>query len=211
MFGWFSRKKEAEKIKEDTKKSFDAVKKDINAVSGWIRHLDSEKNLHEKEISDLKEDLSTIKIELEGVKNVLSFIGETKVNKPFKTTKQLFKKQTAVYPVQTAVQTAVQTPNFDKFSITERAILWILLNTDMRLSHDDLGAMLGKEKSTIRGQINRIKQRSESLIEEIIEENGKKRLFIPEEIKEKILKRAKVRVKKNKKGRKKEKDIVSGY
>jgi len=72
----------------------------------------------------------------------------------------------------------VQTPKLDHFSITERAILWVLLNTDMKLSYDDLAAMLGKERSTIRGQINRIKQKSE-IIEEQIEKNGKKRLFIP--------------------------------
>jgi hypothetical protein len=58
--------------------------------------------------------------------------------------------------------------------------------------------MLGKEKSTIRGQINAIKQKSE-VIKESVEKNGKKRLFIPEEIKEKMLKKAKVRVSSSKK------------
>ena len=73
----------------------------------------------------------------------------------------------------------------------------------MKLSYDDLAAMLGKERSTIRGQINTIKQKSESLIEEIIEKNGKKRVFIPEEIKEKMLKKTKVRVKRDIEDRKK--------
>jgi len=62
--------------------------------------------------------------------------------------------------------------------------------------------MLGKERSTIRGQINTIKQRSEGLIEEEIEKNGKKRVFIPEEIKEKLLKKTKVRVDSGKKSKK---------
>jgi hypothetical protein len=201
MFGWIFRKKEVEKIKEDTKKAFEDVKKDISSVSGWIKHLDSEKNLQQKEISDIKEDLSSIFEELSGIKNILSIMGELKPNRVFKTPKQVFDKQTAVYAVQTGVQTGVQTPNLDHFSITERAIIWVLLNTDMKLSYDDIAAMLGKERSTIRGQINGIKQKSESLIEEIIEKNGKKRVFIPEEVKEKLLKKAKVRVgtKKNKK------------
>jgi hypothetical protein len=201
MFGWIFRKKEVEKIKEDTKKAFEDVKKDISSVSGWIKHLDSEKNLQQKEISDIKEDLSSIFEELSGIKNILSIMGEIKPNRVFKTPKQVFDKQTAVYAVQTGVQTGVQTPNLDHFSITERAIIWVLLNTDMKLSYDDIAAMLGKERSTIRGQINGIKQKSESLIEEIIEKNGKKRVFIPEEVKEKLLKKAKVRVgtKKNKK------------
>jgi biotin operon repressor len=126
-------------------------------------------------------------------------MNELKTNRLFKTPKQLFNKQTAVYAVQTGVQTGVQTPNLSKFSVTERAILWVLLNTDMKLSYDDIAAMLGKERSTIRGQINTIRQKSGGLIEEEIEKNGKKRVFIPEEMKEKILKKTKVRVKSNKK------------
>jgi hypothetical protein len=194
MFGWFSWKKEGEKIREDTKKGFEFVKKDISSLTGWIKHLDSEKNLQKKDIDTLIGDLSSIKEEVESLKNVLSMMNDLKPKQLFKTNKQLLNKQTSVYTVQTAVQTAVQTPNLDQFSVTERAILWILLNADMKLGYDDLSAILGKEKSTIRGQINTIKSKSEGLIEESIEKNGKKRVFIPEEIKEKMLKKQKVRV-----------------
>ena len=72
----------------------------------------------------------------------------------------------------------------------------------MKLSYNDLSAMLNKEKSTIRGQINTIKSKSESLIEETVEKNGKKRIFIPEQMKEKLLKKQKVRVR----GKKEDKD-----
>jgi len=58
---------------------------------------------------------------------------------------------------------------------------------------------LGKEKSTIRGQINAIRQKSEGLIHETNEKNNKKRLFIPEIMREKLLKKAKVRVRKREK------------
>ena len=194
MFWFFGRKGEVEKLKEDTKKSFESVKKDITSVGVWIKHLESESNLQEKEISDIKELLSTIEKDIEGLKNVVSMMNELRVSRPFKTTRQVFNKQQGVYAVQTGVQTAVQTPKLDQFSVTERAILWILLNTDMKLSYDDLASMLGKERSTIRGQINRIKQKSESLIEEITEQNGKKRVFIPENIRENMLKKTKVRV-----------------
>ncbi len=196
MFWFLTGKKEVEKIKEDTVRSFDSVKKDITAVSGWIKHLDSEKNLQKKEIEEIKEVLSSIKDDVDGLKNVLSIMNELKTNRVFKTPKQVFNKQTGVYAVQTGVQTGVQTPKLSQFSVTERAILWVLLNSDMKLSYDDLSAMLGKERSTIRGQINTIKQKSEGLIEEEIEKNGKKRVFIPEEIREKMLKKTKVRVKK---------------
>jgi hypothetical protein len=202
MFGWIFGKKEAETIKEDTKKGFESVKKDISSVSGWIKHLDSEKNLQQKEINDLKENLSSVKEELDGLKNVVSMISGLGPNKVFKTNKQLSNKQTAVYTVQTGVQTGVQTPNLDQFSVTERAILWILLNTDMNLSYDDLAAVLGKERSTIRGQINTIKQKSEGLIEESIEKNGKKRIYIPDKIKETMLKKTKVRVRSSEKAEK---------
>jgi hypothetical protein len=209
---WFLRgKKEVEKIKEDTKRSFDSVKKDINSVSGWIKHLDSEKSLHQKEINEVKDILSTVMSEIEGIKNILAMMNELKNKQVFKTPKQLSIKQTGVYSVQTGVQTGVQTLKLEHFSITERAILWILLNTDMKLSYDDLASMTGKEKSTIRGQINSIKQKSEGLIEETIEQNGKKRVFISNENKEKILKKTKVRINKDKKLNKKQKDRVSEY
>ena len=211
MFWLFTGKKEVEKAKEEARNGFENVKKDMTSISGWIKHLDSEKNLQKKEVEEIKSILSTIQEEVEGIKNVLSIMNDLKSGKVFKTPKQLSNKQTAVYPVQTAVQTAVQTPNFDQFSITERAIIWILLNTDMKLSYDDLAAMLGKERSTIRGQINGIKQKSESLIEEIIEKNGKKRIFIPENLREKLLKKTKVRVKKEKNPKKSEKNRVSEY
>jgi uncharacterized protein YoxC len=209
MFGLFKRKKEIEEIKEETKKGFESVKKDIVSVSGWIKHLDSEKNTQKSDINELKEEMSSIREEIEGIKNAFEIMNQSSLNRLSKNNKQAVQKQTSVYGVQTGVQTGVETPNLDKFSVTERAILWILLNSDMRLSYEDIGAMLGKEKSTIRGQINRIKQKSESLIEELYENNGKKRVYIPEKIKEKLLKKAKVRVRGDKKDKKKKK--VSEY
>jgi len=195
MVWWFfRRKKGVEEIKEATRKGFEDVKKDISSVSGWIKHLDSEKKIQQRELEDIKETLSSVFVEIEGIKNVLNFMNQPKTNRVFKTPKHVSNKQTAVYAVQTAVQTGVQTPNLDQFSVTERAILWVLLNTDMKLSYDDLAAMLGKERSTIRGQLNRIKQKDESLIDEIVEGNGKKRVFIPEEIKERLLKKQRVKI-----------------
>ncbi len=199
MFSWLFGKKEVHKIKEDTRKGFDSVKKDVNSMVGWIKHLNSEREMHKKEIEDIKEDLSSIKNDIEGIKNVISIIEELNPQRVFKTPKRLFNKQTAVYPVQTAVQTAVQTPKLDQFSVSERAILWVLINSELKLSYDDLAAVLGKERATIRGQINAIKQKSEGVIEEVSEKNGKKRVFIPEEMKEKLLKKVKVSVKKRRK------------
>ncbi len=199
MFEWLFGKKNVDGLKEDTKRSFESVKKDITSMSAWIKHLDSEKNLWKKEMEELKTDLATINSEIEGIKNVIAIMSDLKPNRPFRTTKQVLDKQTGVYAVQTGVQTGVQSPNLNQFSVTERALLWVLLNSDMRLSYDDLASILGKERSTVRGHLNRIKQKSEGLIEEIVEQNGKKRVFIPEEMKEKLLKRQKVRVSKGEK------------
>lgn len=198
MFGWFLGKKEAHKIKEETKKGFDSVKKDIQSAGEWIKHLHEHKELHKKEINEIKGILSTIKDDVEELKNIVSLVDSVSPRQILKTPKQVFNKQTAVYPVQTGVQTGVQTPNLDNFSVSERAILWVLLNTDMKLSYDDVAAVLGKERSTIRGQINAIKSKSDGVLEEITEKNGKKRVFIHENMKEKLLKKAKVRVKKDK-------------
>ena len=199
MFGWFSRKKEVEQIKNDAKRGFDDVKKDMDSITAWIKHLDSEKNVQQEDLREIKEVLSSMQEDLDGVKNVVTIMGELH---PRGKNQQLSKQQTAVYAVQTGVQTGVQTPNLGQFSVTERAIIWILLNTDMKLSYSDLAAMLGKEKSTIRGQVNSIRQKSEDLIEEVIAENGKKRVYIPENLKEKMLKKTKVRIKSNKKAEK---------
>ena len=194
MFGWIFRKKEVEQIKEDTKKGFDSVKKDITSITEWIKHLDSEKDLQKEGLIEVKEILSSVSEEIEGLKNIVNIMNDVQTQGVFKTPRRKKDKQPAVY--------AVQTPNLDVFSITERAILWILLNTDMKLSYHDLSAMLGKEKSTIRGQVNSIRQKSEGIIKEIVEENGKKRVFIPENMKEKMLKKTKVRIKKSKKAQK---------
>jgi predicted transcriptional regulator len=203
MFGLFKRKKEVEELKEGTKQGFESVKKDISAVSGWIKHLDSENNLRQKDIDEIKDILSTIQEDMEGIKNVVGMMSQTRPKRIFQTPSRSINKQSGVLPVQTAVGTAVQTPNLEQFSVTERAILWVLLNSDMKLSYEDLAAMLGKEKSTIRGQINSIKSKS-GVVEEQIEKNGKKRVFIPEEIRENMLKKAKVRVNKSKNKQKRE-------
>ena len=202
MFDWFFKKKEAEKIREEVKNSFDLVKKDINGVGEWIEYFNSDKDSQKKDIEEIKDVLSSIKKEIEEMKISFSEPENLSFKQVFKTPKRVFKKQTGVYAVQTGVQTGVQTPKLEQFSITERAILWVLLNTDLKLSYEDLAAVLGKEKTTIRGQINAIKQRNEGIIQEITEKNNKKRVFIEKNTKEKLLKKVKVRVNTLKKSKK---------
>jgi ElaB/YqjD/DUF883 family membrane-anchored ribosome-binding protein len=208
MFWVFSNKKRLEEAREETKKGFESVKKDMFSISEWIKHLDLEKNAQKEDITQIKSILSSIKEELEDLRErveVADVLGSnSQIKQPFKTNSHLLNKQTTDFDVQTGVQTGVQTPNLANFSITERAIIGVLLNSDMKLSYEDLATLLNKEKSTIRGQINSIKSKSESLIEESIEKNGKKRVYITKEMKEKLLKKAKVRVKEKKKQEKEE-------
>ena len=193
MWWIFGAKKEIESIK---KESFSNVKRDIDSLSKWIKHLDSRNDVFKQDILDLKEILSTVQEEIEGLKNTFALLNLSKIKG---LSRQLSKKQTAVEgvetPVQTAVETAVQSDFLDILSTMERAVVYVLVNTDMKLSYDDLAAMLGKERSTVRSQVNNIRQKVPGLIDEQIEKNGKKRVFIPEEIKNILLKKAKIRKK----------------
>jgi len=151
----------------------------------------------------LREEISSIKEELESLRGGVGLVVEQPKDKQVFKKLPVLDKQTAVEGVQEVVQTAVQTGDFydilKKLSGNERLVIFTLLNSEMKLSYEDLALLLGKERSTIRGQINAIKQKSEGLIEEISEKNGKKRVFIPDRVKEKLQKYAKVRVRGSKK------------
>ena len=145
---------------------------------------------------------------MESLREGVDLISESVENKQVFKKQGVYDKQTGVDAVYNVVQTPVQTGNFYEIlrnlSSSERAILFTVMNSGegMKLSYEDLALLLGKERATVRGQINAIKQKSEGLIEEIIEKNGKKRVYIPEAIREKLLKYAKVRVSKGKKAKK---------
>jgi len=209
MFNWFSRKKEMEVIKHEIKGSFTDVKQDISKISDWINYLNSQDDRINSRLKDVSDDITSMRDEIEQLKDVISLLGDGLSKQVFKTNSARLNKQTGVQGVEEAVQTAVQTGNFNGFlgisnlSVTERAIIWVLANSELKLSYDDLAAMLGKTRSTIRGQINSIKQKSEGLIEEYVEQGGKKRVYIPEEIREKIVKNVKVRVQREDKKTKK--------
>jgi hypothetical protein len=195
MFSWFKKKateEEVEMLRLGVQTGFNNVKQDFSNTSKWIKHLSERTDVQDDEISSIYEELSSIREEIEGLKNVIDIVGNKQL---FKQRQTVFNKQTAVQAVQNSVQTAVQTPEIDDFldnlSVTERAIVWVLLNSEMKVSYDDLAAMLGKERATIRGQINSIKQKSEGLVEEQIGKNNKKRFFIPEKVRGIMLKKVK--------------------
>jgi hypothetical protein len=200
--GWFFsekvKKEEFEQLKQAVQTGFNSAKGDVGKLSKWVKHLNSNDDDLKQEILDLSGELATVKEELENMKNMISVVGNKQV---FKQGQTVFNKQTLFKGVLNSVQTGVQTVFLDKLSTTERALIFVLLNSDinMKLSYEDLSSMMGKSKATIRGQINSIKQKSEGLIEEQISENNKKRVFIPEEMREILLKTRKVSTKGRKK------------
>ena len=196
MFGFFLRKR-VKKLEEETVKSFSAVKKDIDHVGKWLKHLDTkDKHLFEL-IHGIKDELSTIKEEIGEIRESMHAEADKEKHKQVFKKLPVLDKQTGVGGVQTAVQTAVQTGNFYEIlkglTSNERLLVLTLANSDMKLSYEDIAMLLGKERATIRGQINSIKQKSGGLIYEIVEKNGKKRVFVEPEIREKLAKYAKVR------------------
>ncbi|MBP7708451.1 hypothetical protein KA107_02105 [Candidatus Pacearchaeota archaeon] len=195
MFGFFKKKEETGKLKEEIHKSFEAVKQDFNKVGQWISHFDTKHEGHQNELRDMKKQIFVIQNEIDEIKDFISLFG-SKISKQQQASGV---KQQGVVGAQTVVQTAVQSSILENLTLMERAIVWTLVNSETKLSYEDISVLLGKDKSTIRGQINAIKQKSEGLILEARELNGRKRLYIPEEMKQIILKTAKVRVRSNKK------------
>jgi hypothetical protein len=199
MFGWLFGNKDKD-FKEEVKNSFSDVKDDMEKVGKWIKHLDEQDKQLFGAVSELKSDLSTIKSEISELLEDVHAVKEHEENKQLFKKLPVLGKQLAVEGVQNAVQTPVQTGNFyeilKSLTFNERMIVFTMVNMDegMKLSYEDLALLLGKEKSTIRGQVNALKQKSEGIIEEITEKNGKKRVFVRPEIREKLLKYAKVRV-----------------
>ncbi len=187
-FLWFKSKKEDkhERLKGEVRGSFSSVKRDVSKIGRWIKHLKDRDDDLERKFDDLKKDIVEIK-------SFVSFFDTRIASRVFKQKQTAVGKQSAVQAVQTPVQTVVQTAFLQGLTSNERMIIWTLLNTDMKLSYDDIAALLGKNKSTVRGQINNIKQKNESLICEFLEKNGKKRHYVDDRMKNILLKKAKVR------------------
>jgi len=198
FFGLFGKKEDVSELKDEIKQAFKAVKQDIKNAADWVTHLNSRDKQHEESIDEINSRLSSMENDLDEIKTFISFFDSRISKQLFKQRQTGVYKQTAVQGVQTAVQTgvygvqtAVQNAFLGNLSVMERAIVWVLLNTDMKLSYEDIATILNKDKATIRGQMNAIKQKSEGMVEEAMEPNGKKRYFISEDMREMLLNKIK--------------------
>lgn len=189
-FLWFGRKKK-EQDDEKIARSFESVKQDISKISVWIKHLNSKDKSHEDKIEGIYNEILEIRQDIDDIKRFVSFFDTRLASKVFRAKSTAVDKHTAVEGVQTPVYTAVQTAFLRGLTISERVILWILLNSEQKLSCEDIAVLLAKDKSTIRSQINSIKQKNESWMSEFIEKNGKKRYYIEDKMKELLLKKIK--------------------
>ena len=193
-FLWFGRKKGEKASHEELKKHVEHLSKEFSKAGDWIQHLNRKGEGHESSLNEVDERLSTLENDISEIKEFISFFGP----KLFKRGQTAVHKQTPVYGVQASVQTAVQAGFLMGLTAMERAIVWVLLNTDLKLSYEDVASLLGKDRATIRGQVNSIRQKSEGLIEEMIEKTGKNRIYVPDNVKSGLIKKIGVEHTKNK-------------
>lgn len=194
MFGLFKKKTEDKQLKEEIKDSFNQVKKDFNHLAGWIEHLNTQEKANTEAIGSIKENLLDLQKEILELKRATTFLNPAQNIAKNEHQQTNATKQALPVDVQATNQTAVQTDNLSNLTLMERALIWALLNSEMHLSYEDLSVALGKEKSTIRGQINSIRQKMPGILSEIRENNGKKRVFISKEGKERLTKTIKVKI-----------------
>ena len=71
---WRSSKKKINELEEKTYKGFESVKKDMDAVGKWIKHLDSNNKQLFDLVFSLKRDLSSISDELGALREGFDFM-----------------------------------------------------------------------------------------------------------------------------------------
>jgi len=175
-------------LNDSLKNSFSKIKEDVFSLSSHVETLHDHKKNHGELIDELDSRLKLLE----------NFIGETLTGHALVQTEDLSKQtQTVVRSKRTSlhVQTEIL-ESLKRLTPMERSLVWALLNTDLRLSYSDLGRILGKDESTVRGQVSNIKRKTEGLVLEKSESNGQKRFYIEERIKNKIMKKYRVKNKK---------------
>ncbi|MBS3108573.1 hypothetical protein J4409_01750 [Candidatus Woesearchaeota archaeon] len=203
MFWWLKKRDYSDygekigNINSSLHKSFSNVKTDITNLINMFNKLNENHDVKDKKIAIIEKRID----DLEGVFSdmLVNFKQNTAIGHMFE--QPFGHKQTDVRLKQNVM--IVQTDRLgDKWTKNltpmERVIMNILLNTNIKLSYEDLSVMIGRDSSTIRGQMNNIKQKNESLVCEYIERTGKKRFFIDEQRKNEILKERAILVKRAK-------------
>jgi len=75
MFEWlFGKRENVEKLKIETKQSFENVKRDIESVGHWIKHLKTNGEKADLRFSEVDNKLASLETEIEGIKNTLAMM-----------------------------------------------------------------------------------------------------------------------------------------
>jgi DNA-directed RNA polymerase specialized sigma24 family protein len=198
VFGFFRKRRDLEErffnLHNSLNESFSKIKEDMHGVGEWIKHLNETKQEHHERLDDIETRLRVVEefmnnlmeqSPLEEVSKQLSKQDQTGVclNQTDRLSKQLSKRMSKqLEEFQEEIELALLS-----LTTMERAVVWSLLNTDLLLSYEDLSRILGKDRSTVRGQVNNIKRKIPGLILEKSESNGVKRFYIEEDKKREIL------------------------
>jgi len=198
-FWSFGKKRDLiEEVHSKLNNSFSNIKKDFTKVSVWINHLDDHRKRHDERISRVEEKIGILEELLYRLQEKEEFKQVFKHKQTGRLNKQPFKR---VFKQGEIDEDNELGGMLDGLTVMERAALWVLLNTEMKLSYEDLAVALGKNKNTVRVQLNNIKKKCPGLISESLDNEGRKRLHIEDEDKEDILKTVKIRQIKAKKSK----------
>lgn len=205
VFGFFKKRddsvhKKIDDLHQSVSFSFSNIKRDMDSVGNWITHFNEKHERHDENFDKVHKRLQKVEQELGEMKEVWTRV-QTRVQTG-QTRVQTRVGQTDVRLKQMSVQ-ANTLEKLKNLSVMEKQLMWILLNSEIKMSYDDLFVVLGKNKSTLRGQINNIKLKSPDLIKEAVENDGTKKFYVSDNVRDQILGRAKkVEMQAKKKGKK---------
>ncbi|MBL7101023.1 MAG: hypothetical protein ISS23_03660 [Nanoarchaeota archaeon] len=209
MFRFFKKRKKDEEIEEkffnlhnSLHNSFSNIRKDMGSIGKWVSHLKNNHDNHNKKVELLDQRVKNIEEALKDLTGVWTRVQTAVQTEGLSKQTQTDSRPNSCPSVSKQEKSSEKltiVERLKKLTLMERAIVWTLLNTDLKLSYDDISITLGKDQSTLRGQINNIKVKSEGLIEEHMDKDGKKRFYINEKEKIRILKGMKKKAQKVKK------------
>jgi hypothetical protein len=137
-------------LEEKTQKGFESVKRDMDSVGKWVKHLDDKDKQLFDLVFSLKEDISTLHDEINSLREAVNMMDVEKEKEQLFKKLPVLDKQTDDLDVQKVVQTAVQTDNIHgilkNLSGNERILVFTLLNNEMKLSYEDLALFVGERE-----------------------------------------------------------------
>jgi DNA-binding CsgD family transcriptional regulator len=169
--------------------SFSKVKEDITSAYELLGDLNKHKEIQKQTLDGIDSRLSYIEGFIEEFISGQTAVQTRSVSEQTQTNSR--SKRTSVH-VQTEILAELR-----RLTPMERSLVWALLNTDLKLSYTDLARVLGKDESTVRGQVSNIRKKTDDLISERNEIHGQKRFYIDERVKNKVLREYKVKNKRN--------------